>query len=120
MPSKILILPLALALAACASSVPPPAPDAGPVPLTGPHAGPVPLTPPPGPTPAGWAVSIVGTPFALAFKTAVCAASLAIAAPIAGLLVLDPDPYSEGHEILGDGIANNCGPPYLVSPYSAS
>ena len=118
MPSKILIL--SLALAACASSVPPPAPDAGPVPLTGPHAGPVPLTPPPGPTPAGWAVSIVGTPFALAFKTAVCAASLVIAAPIAGLLVLDPDPYSEGHEILGDGIANNCGPPYVVSPYSAS
>ena len=43
-----------------------------------------------------------------------------IAAPIAGLLVLDPDPYSEGHEILGDGIASNCGPPYVVSPYSAS
>ena len=49
----------------------------------------------------------------------VCAASLAIAAPIAGLLALDPDPYGEGHEILGDGIANNCGPPYVVSPYAA-
>jgi hypothetical protein len=121
MPSKILILPLALALATCATnSAPPPAPGAGPVPLTAAGAGPVPLTQQPSASPAGWAVSIVGTPFALAFKTAVCAASLAIAAPIAGLLVLDPDPYSEGHDILGDGIANNCGPPYLVSPYSAS
>jgi hypothetical protein len=121
MPSKILILPLALALAACAtSSAPPPAAGAGPVPLIAPGAGPVPLTQQPSASPAGWAVSIVGTPFALAFKTAVCAASLVIAAPIAGLLVLDPDPYSEGHEILGEGIASNCGPPYVVSPYSAS
>ena len=98
MPSKILILPLALALAACAAG----------------------SAPPPGASPAGWAVSIVGTPFALVFKTAVCAASLVIAAPIAGLLVLDPDPYSQGHEILGEGIASNCGPPYVLSPYSAS
>jgi hypothetical protein len=120
MRTKFLVLPLALALAACASSAPPPAPDAGPVPLTAPGAGPVPLTAPPRASPAGWAVSIVGTPFALVFKTAVCAASLVIAAPIAGLLVLDPDPYGEGHEILGDGIASNCGPPYVVSPYSAS
>jgi hypothetical protein len=111
MSRKSLVVPLALALAACATrAAPPPAADPGPVPLTA----------KPGPTPAGWAVSIVGTPFALVFKTAVCAASLVIAAPIAGLLVLDPDPYSEGHEILGDGIASNCGPPYVVSPYSAS
>jgi hypothetical protein len=121
MRTKFLVLPLALALAACATgSARPPAPGAGPVPLTAPGAGPVPLTAPPGPSPAGWAVSIVGTPFALVFKTAVCAASLVIAAPIAGLLVLDPDPYGEGHEILGAGIASNCGPPYVVSPYPAS
>ena len=110
MKSRVLVLALLSALAACAASGPPPAP----------RAGPVPLTAEPGPSPAGWAVSIIGTPFALVFKTAVCAASLVVAAPIAGVLVLDPGPYSEGHAILGEGIANNCGPPYVVSPYAAS
>jgi hypothetical protein len=109
MSRKILVLPLVLALGACATSSGPPAADGGFAPASA----------EPGASPAGWAVAIVGTPFALAFKTVVCAASLAIAAPIAGILVLDPDPYSEGHEILGDGIANNCGPPYVVSPYAA-
>ena len=110
MSRKILILPLVLALAACASSSRPPAAD----------GGSPPASTEPGASPAGWAVAVVGTPFALVFKGAICVASLAIAAPIAGLLVLDPDPYSEGHEILGDGIANNCGPPYVISPYAAS
>jgi hypothetical protein len=109
MSRKILILPLVLALAACASSSGPPAAD----------GGSAPASTEPGASPAGWAVAVVGTPFALVFKGAICVASLAIAAPIAGLLVLDPDPYSEGHEILGDGIANNCGPPYVISPYAA-
>jgi hypothetical protein len=109
MSKKALVVPLALALAACATSAaPPPAAE-----------GPIPLVAEPRATPAGWAVSIVGTPFALGFKTAVCAASLAVAAPIAGLLVLSPGP-SYGLEILGDGIASNCGPPYVVSPYAAS
>ena len=107
MSRMILVLPVALGLAACASSPGPPAADDGSAPAS------------PGASPAGWAVAVVGTPFALVFKTAICAASLAIAAPIAGILVLDPDPYSEGHEILGEGIANNCGPPYVVSPYAA-
>jgi hypothetical protein len=111
MSRRILVVPLALALAACATSAaPPPAADAG---LRPPHAK-------PGPTPAGWAVSIVGTPFALGFKAAVCTASLVIAAPIAGLLTLHPDSSYDGLEILGDGIANNCGPPYVISPYAAS
>jgi hypothetical protein len=111
MSRRILVVPLALALAACATSTaPPPAADAQSV---APGAK-------PGPTPAGWAVSIVGTPFALGFKAAVCTASLAVAAPIAGLLVLSPDPFDRGLEILGDGIANNCGPPYVISPYAAS
>ena len=108
MSRMILVLPVALGLAACASSPGPPAADDGSAPAS------------PGASPAGWAVAVVGTPFALAFKTVICAASLAIAAPVAGLLVLDPDPYSEGHAILGDGIANNCGPPYVVSPHAAS
>jgi hypothetical protein len=111
MSRRILILALSMARAACATgSAPPPA--------TSETA--VPVSTKPGPSPAGWAVSIVGTPFALVFKTAFCAASLVVAAPIAGLLVLDPDPSREGQEILGDGIANNCGPPWVVSPYAAS
>ena len=110
MPTRVLVLSLVALLAACAASPAPPAPTAEPIPLSAKPAA----------SPAGWAVSIIGTPFALAFKTAVCAASLVLAAPIAGVLVLDPDPYSEGHAILGEGIANNCGPPYVVSPYSAS
>ncbi|HSA82597.1 MAG TPA: hypothetical protein VLE23_17405 [Geminicoccaceae bacterium] len=109
MSRKILVLSLVLALAACAGTSGPPAADGG--------AGPARTEP--GASPAGWAVAVVGTPFALVFKTAICAASLVIAAPIAGILVLDPDPYSEGHEILGDGIANNCGPPYVISPHAA-
>jgi hypothetical protein len=104
-----LVLPLAIALAACATSSGPPAADGGSAPASAKS----------GASPAGWAVSIVGTPFALGFKTAVCAASLVVAAPIAGLLVLGPDPYDEGLEILGDGIAHNCGPPYVISPSAA-
>ena len=112
MSRSILTLALVMALAACATgSAPPPA--------AGETAAPVSTKP--GPSPAGWAVSIIGTPFALVFKTAFCAASLVVAAPIAGLLVLDPDPSSAaGQEILGDGIASNCGPPWVVSPYAAS
>ena len=111
MSRRILVVPLTLALAACATgAAPPPAAD----------AGPVPARTEPGATPAGWAVSIVGTPFALGFKAVVCTASLVIAAPIAGLLALDPDPYHDGLDILGDGIASNCGPPYVISPYAAS
>jgi hypothetical protein len=109
MSRKIVVLSLVLALGACATS------SGQPTPLV----GSAPASARPGASPAGWAIAVVGTPFALVFKTAICAASLAIAAPVAGLLVLDPDPYSEGHEILGDGIANNCGPPYVVSPYAA-
>jgi hypothetical protein len=110
MSSRSLVLSLALLLAACAGSATPPPATGEPIPLAAkPHA-----------TPAGWAVSIVGTPFALGFKSVVCAASLVVAAPIAGFLALDPDPYDEGLDVLGDGIANNCGPPWVISPYAAS
>ena len=101
---------LALVLAACAGAAPPPAADAGPAPEVAERRA----------TPAGWAVSVVGTPFALGFKTVVCAASLVVAAPIAGVLVLSPQASDQGLAILGDGIASNCGPPYVVSPFAAS
>jgi hypothetical protein len=128
MSRKILAVPLALALAACASTPEPvgsmaasgPAsmsPDAGPASLTS-GAGPASTSTSPSAT--GWAVSIIGTPFALGFKTVVCAATVVVAAPVAGFLALGVDPSGEGYQALGDGIAQNCGPPYVVSPYAAS
>jgi hypothetical protein len=107
MSRAILGLSLAAALCACASAPPPVEGQMAPAPQ-------------PRATPGGWAVSIVGTPFAVAFKSVVCVASLAIAAPIAGFLALDPDPYDDGLEALGDGVASNCGPPWAISPYDAS
>ncbi len=143
MSRKALVVPLALALAACASSPQPagsnggsaPAPTSagaphapmtsgaetvpisyGAGPATG-NAASAPAAKRASPTAAGWAVSIIGTPFALAFKTVVCGATLVVAAPVAGMLALGSD-ASEGYQALGDGIAQNCGPPYVVSPYA--
>jgi hypothetical protein len=128
MSSKTLVVPLMLALAACASAPDPAVSKAasGAAPASA-SAEAAPISPGAGPAPAksgasaaGWAVSIVGTPFALGFKTVVCAASLVVAAPIAGVLALGVDPSGEGYQALGDGIAQNCGPPYVISPYAAS
>jgi hypothetical protein len=146
MSRRALVAPLVLALAACASAPEPVGPNRAPgtaptsyatAPAPVPYTlGPAPMTPAPrlapatpspapvptrtSPSAAGWAVSIIGTPFALAFKTVVCAASVAIAAPVAGFLTLGVDPSGEGYQVLGDGIAQNCGPPYVVSPYAGS
>ncbi|MEM7022686.1 MAG: hypothetical protein AAF637_08815 [Pseudomonadota bacterium] len=62
------------------------------------------------------AVAVVGTPFLLVFKAATCVLTLAVAAPAAGILALGQDPYGEGFEYLGSGVAHNCGPPYVLSP----
>ena len=59
-----------------------------------------------------WAVAVIGTPFYLAFKTAACGVSLVVAAPAAAVSALAGRPYGT----LGDGIAANCGPPYVLSP----
>jgi hypothetical protein len=68
-------------------------------------------------SPAGnAAVAVIGTPFLLAFKTATCALTLAVAGPAAGILALGVDPYSEGFDYLGSGVAHNCGPPYVLTP----
>lgn len=92
---KALAIVLAVMLGACASSTDPA------------------MTP----SPAGnTALAVVGTPFLLVFKTATCALTLAVAAPAAGILALGADPYSEGFDYLGSGVAHNCGPPYLLSP----
>jgi len=63
-------------------------------------------------------VSAVGTPFYLVFKSVVCVASVAIAAPVAGLTALSDSRYApEVQATLGDGVSQNCGPPYVLRPY---
>ena len=92
---KALALLLAVAIGGCASSTAPPAAH----------------------SPAGnTAVAVIGTPFLLVFKTATCALTLAVAAPAAGILSLGVDPYGEGYDYLGSGVAHNCGGPYVLSP----
>ncbi len=74
-------------------------------------------TAPMAPSPQGnAAVSVLGTPFLIAFKAATCAVTLAVAAPAAGILALGADPHGEGFEYLGSGVAHNCGPPYVLTP----
>lgn len=63
-------------------------------------------------------VSALGTPFYLVFKSVVCVASVAIAAPVAGLTALSDSRYApEVQATLGDGVSQNCGPPYVLRPY---
>jgi hypothetical protein len=71
-------------------------------------------------TPGSTALSVIGTPFLLAFKIPVCIVSAAIAAPLAGAAELARTSqafYLE--QSLGEGLESNCGPPYVVSPYVA-
>lgn len=68
--------------------------------------------------PGDAAVSVVGTPFYFVFKSVACVASVAIAAPMAGLAALSESPSApEVRRGLGDGVNQNCGPPYVLSPY---
>ena len=63
-------------------------------------------------------LSIIGTPFYLAFKIPVCAVTLAVSAPTAGASELTGD-FADGQDLrrdLGEGVADNCGPPYAVTP----
>jgi uncharacterized protein YceK len=98
----------ALALAGCASTTTPQAGDGdakAAAPVQGSSGG-------------NWAVSIVGTPFLLVFRGVVCAGSLVVAAPTSAMLALANSP--EGLEILSDGIAQNCGGPYVLAPGDVS
>jgi hypothetical protein len=67
-------------------------------------------------------VSAIGTPFYIAMKVPVCAATLVVAGPLGALQGLAA-PGEEGslqpdiRPILDAGIADNCGPPYLLPPY---
>jgi hypothetical protein len=63
-------------------------------------------------------VSVVGTPFLLAFKVPVCVGSLVLAGPIAGISMLTP-PTPDKIELRDDlerGTEENCGQPYVVTP----
>jgi hypothetical protein len=51
--------------------------------------------------PGDAAVSVVGTPFYLVFKSVACVASVAISAPLAGLAALSESPFAP--EVKGSG-----------------
>lgn len=65
-------------------------------------------------------VSVVGTPFLLAFKIPICAATVALAAPGAALSALaKPSPNTAQPPLrptLDEGVDDNCGPPYFLQP----
>jgi hypothetical protein len=119
----------ALALAGCAggATTPPEAPPQGPIPIGAiPHEETIhegtvyggTSTPVRGPSSGDWAVSIVGTPFLLVFRSVVCVSSVVIAAPFSAMLALADAP--EGLEVLGDGVTQNCAGPYVLRPGDVS
>lgn len=64
-------------------------------------------------------LSIVGTPFLIAFKIPLCIITIAVAAPLAGLSELPGTADTEGRDMrrqLEIGINQNCGPPFVVTP----
>jgi hypothetical protein len=66
------------------------------------------------------ASSVIGTPFLIALKVPVCAATVAIAGPAAALQQLAA-PSEDGLQpdirpALDAGVDENCGPPYVVEP----
>jgi hypothetical protein len=98
MPMKRSMLLLMTILGACSS--PPSAPD-------GANAA--------QPSAASVVLSVLGTPFLIAAKIPVCTATLIVAAPVAGA----SETVASGamaRQILADGVASNCGPPYLLTP----
>jgi hypothetical protein len=78
-------------------------------------------SPPPPGTQISYA-SAVGTPFYIALKVPVCAATLVMAAPLGALQGLAA-PSQQGslqpdlRPSLDAGIVDNCGPPYVLPPY---
>ena len=65
-------------------------------------------------------VSVLGSPFYLAVKGVTCAASAAVAMPVAALAALSESYFApEVRRDLDDGIKKNCGPPYRLGPSRA-
>ena len=71
----------------------------------------------PGPQPL---VAAIGTPFLIAFRIPVCAATLLITGPIAAGSEMVPgqDDINRivARQYLNDNLSANCGPPYVVGP----
>jgi hypothetical protein len=62
-------------------------------------------------------LAVVGTPFLIALKIPVCVVSVAVAAPLAaGAAFGGPGSAQAARSVLGEGIEQNCGPPYVLSP----
>lgn len=123
MDGRNMIAGLALGVAACAGPG-----DEPPAVLTGTPAAPDVVVTSEAPPPVVYerrvhpgdaALSVVGTPFLIAFRGVVCVASLAVAAPVAAVAAVVPErpAYPETQRSLGDGLASNCGPPWVISPY---
>jgi hypothetical protein len=98
-------------LAGCATAAPEPMPNAD---VAARESAPDRTSPSASAGPSDWALAIVGTPFVFAFRTVVCAATAVVAAPTAGLLAFSEE-RELGYAYLRDGLAQNCGPPYVVS-----
>ena len=65
------------------------------------------------------ALATFGTPFLIAAKVPVCIVTIAMAAPVGAVSELSDPATPFGYEVrrdLSDGIAQNCGPPYVVAP----
>jgi hypothetical protein len=60
-------------------------------------------------------LAVIGTPFFIVFKAAVCALTTVVAAPGIGITAL-ADPTDQGWQRrdLEDGFAANCGPPWIL------
>lgn len=100
MRKTVLAVVLALAVEGCATAPPDDAAQSAPPPSAG-----------------RTALSIIGTPFLLAFKVPACVVSAAVAAPLAGAAQLAGSYQGERLEDnLGNGLEKNCGPPYVLTP----
>jgi hypothetical protein len=69
----------------------------------------------PQPSASSVVLSILGTPFLIAAKIPVCTVTLVIAAPAAGISET-VESGAQARRVLADGVASNCGPPYILTP----
>src|SRR5260370_16440227 len=71
----------------------------------------------PPPSPGRTALSIIGTPFLIAFKIPVCVISAVMAGALVGAAQLaSTSDAASVEQALGEGLETNCGPPYVVDP----
>jgi hypothetical protein len=70
-------------------------------------------------TGGGVVLTAIGTPFLIAAKIPLCAATIVAAGPLGATAALVPPEDTLGAETrqgLADGIDQNCGPPWAVTP----